>query len=180
MSTPNSSSDAAASSSSGTSTDIRAPLWDHVLITERAETGGNTRWKCKYCNYNGFSSYTRVEAHLLQIKSKGVALCAKVTFEQLTEMRNQVQRCKDLVERAKKTIPMPTAPSQGDSSANKKNKRGSGCMLEKSWAMQDRKHLDALIARAFYSGGMQDRKHLENSFFACDNSLISCINSVLN
>jgi hypothetical protein len=53
-------------------------------------------------------------------------------------------------------------------------------MLEKSWAMQDRKHLDALIARAFYSGGMQDRKHLENSFFACDNSLISCINSVLN
>jgi hypothetical protein len=168
MSTPNSSSDAAASSSSGTSTDIRAPLWDHVLIIKRAETSGNTRWKCKYCNYNGFSSYTRVKAHLLQIKSKGVALCAKVTFEQLTEMR------------AKKTIPMPTAPSQGDSSANKKNKRGSGCMLEKSWTMQDRKHLDALIARAFYSGGMQDRKHLENSFFACNNSLISCINSVLN
>ncbi|GJN03976.1 hypothetical protein PR202_ga21479 [Eleusine coracana subsp. coracana] len=26
--------------------------------------------------------------------------------------------------------------------------------LEKSWAMQDRKHLDALIARAFYSGGI--------------------------
>jgi hypothetical protein len=33
--------------------------------------------------------------------------------------------------------------------------------------MQDRKHLEALIARGFYSGGMQDRKHLERPFFAC-------------
>jgi hypothetical protein len=39
---------------------------------------------------------------------------------------------------------------------------------------------DALIARAFYSGGMQDRKHLENSLFACANSLFSRLNSVLN
>jgi hypothetical protein len=38
---------------------------------------------------------------------------------------------------------------------------------KKSWAMQDRKHLEALIARAFYSGGMQDRKNLERPFFAC-------------
>ena len=129
MSTPTSGSGAAASSSSGTSTDIKAPLWDHVLITERALTGGNTRWKCKYCNYNGFSSYTRVEAHLLQIKSKGVAPCPKVTYERLTEMRAEVERCKQLVERAKiKTVSMPTAPSQRDGSSGKKNKRGPGGM----------------------------------------------------
>jgi organic hydroperoxide reductase OsmC/OhrA len=72
------------------------------IITERAPAGGNTKWKCKYCNYNGFSSYTQVEAHLLQIKSKGVETCAKVTFEMLAEMRKEVQRCKELVKRAKK------------------------------------------------------------------------------
>jgi hypothetical protein len=77
-----------ASSGSGTSTDIRAPLWDHVHITERAKVGGNTKWRCRYCNYNGFSSYTHVEAHQLQIKNKGfssytgllVALCNSGIF----------------------------------------------------------------------------------------------------
>jgi hypothetical protein len=51
---------------------------------------------------------------------------------------------------------MPRGPSGGDSStsATKKNKRGLGSMLKKSWTMQDCKHLDALIARVFYSGGM--------------------------
>jgi hypothetical protein len=138
---------------SATSTDIRASLWDHVHITERAEVECNSKWKCRYYNYNGFSSYTRVEAHLLQIKNKGIPSYAKVTHEILTQMRKEVEKCKDLVERSKvKGVSMPTAPSQRDASSAKKNKRGPGSMLEKSWQMQDHKHLDALIARAFYSG----------------------------
>jgi hypothetical protein len=88
------------SSGSGSSTDIRAPLWDHVHITERAEVGGNTKKRCRYLNYNGFSSYTRVEAHLLQIKNKGIAPCAKVTHEILTQMRKEVEKCNDFVERS--------------------------------------------------------------------------------
>jgi hypothetical protein len=108
-----------------------------------------------------------------------------VTFEMLTEMRNKVQKCKELVERAKRTISMPRAPSGGDSSASatKKNKRGLESMLEKSWATQDRKHLDALIARAFYLGGMHyaGLQILGEAFmFACSNSLFSCFNFVLN
>jgi hypothetical protein len=102
MSTPTSGSAAAGSSSFGTSTDIKAPLWDHVLVTERSLAGGNTRWKCKYCNFIGFSSYTRVEAHLLQIKGRGIAPCPKVAFEMLSEMRNEVERCKELVKRKQK------------------------------------------------------------------------------
>ncbi|GJM88454.1 hypothetical protein PR202_ga04515 [Eleusine coracana subsp. coracana] len=155
MTTPSSSTASASPASSATSTDIKAPLWDHVLVTERAPSGGNTRWVCKYYNYNGYSSYTRVEAHLLQIKNKGVGTCPKVSFEMLTELRNEVQRCKELVERAKsRTVPMPTVPAPRDSSGNKKSKRGPVCALEKTWATQDRKHLDALIARSFYSAGV--------------------------
>jgi len=30
--------------------DIKAPLWDHVTILEKAKTGGgNTLWRCNYC-----------------------------------------------------------------------------------------------------------------------------------
>ena len=25
------------------------PLWNHVVLLERAGTGGNARWRCKYC-----------------------------------------------------------------------------------------------------------------------------------
>jgi hypothetical protein len=50
-----------------------------------------------------------------------------VALEMLSEMRNEVERCKELVKRAKtKTISMPTAPSQRDDSCGKKNKRGPG------------------------------------------------------
>ncbi|GJN34885.1 hypothetical protein PR202_gb23587 [Eleusine coracana subsp. coracana] len=148
-------SSSAASGSSESSTDIRAPLWDHANIVEKAVSGGNTRWRCKYCNHNGFSSCTRVEAHLLQILGKGINPCHKVTFEMLNQMRNEVKRCKELVQRAKtRTVSMPTAPASGDGSSTKKNKRGPVGALEKSWALQDRNHLDALIARSFYSGGI--------------------------
>ncbi|TVU50680.1 hypothetical protein EJB05_02060, partial [Eragrostis curvula] len=130
----------------------RAPLWDHVNIVEKATSGGNTGWTCKYCNHNGFSSYTRVEAHLLLMNGKGINPCPKVTDEILAQMRSEVQKCKELVQRGKtRTVPMPTAPVSRDGT---KNKRGPISTLEKSWALQDRKHLDALISRSFYSRGM--------------------------
>ncbi|GJN11693.1 hypothetical protein PR202_ga29903 [Eleusine coracana subsp. coracana] len=152
MVTPTSSSAASPTSSN---TDIRAPLWDHVTILEKAPSGGNTKWKCNYCEFNGFSSYTYtgVEAHLLQIKNKGIGICTKMTFELLSQLRGDVQRCKDLVQRSKqKNVPLPTAPAPSDD--GKKKKRGPASALEKYWVMQYHKHLDALIARAFYSGGV--------------------------
>jgi hypothetical protein len=94
----------------------------------------------------------------------------------LTQMRKEVEKCKDFVERSRtKGVSMPTAPSQHDDSA-KKNKRGPGSMLEKSWQMQDPKHLDALIARAFYSRGIPfnfaRNTYLREAFtFAASNSV---------
>ncbi|GJN00951.1 hypothetical protein PR202_ga18178 [Eleusine coracana subsp. coracana] len=49
---------------------------------------------------------------------------------------------------------MPTGPAPCGGNSNSKKKRGPASALEKAWAMQDRKHLDALIARSFYSGGI--------------------------
>ena len=103
-------------------TDIKALLWDHVTILERPKTGGgNAFWRCNYCGLEKTSSYTRVEAHLLQITGRGITKCAKVTYEMLSSMRSEVERCKDLVERSKaRVVSLPVPPS----SSNSSKKRG--------------------------------------------------------
>jgi len=161
MASPNlSSAESGTASASGSvgsgatrTTDIKAPLWDHVTILERPKAGGgNASWRCNYCGLEKCTSYTRVEAHLLQKSGKGIDKCPKVTYEMLSQMRMDVERCQELVERAKqRTVSLPVAPSSVN---NSKKKRGPASILEKSWALEDRKHLDALIVRAMYSGGI--------------------------
>jgi hypothetical protein len=182
MASPNLSSTGSASGSGSQSvgseariTDIKAPLWDHVTILEKPKTGGgNALWRCKYCPMEKNNSYTRVEAHLLQIKGKGISPCPNVTYQMLCAMRREVDKCKDLVERGKKnTVSLPVAPSASNSN---KKKRGPPSELEKSWALQDRKHLDALIVRAMYSGGISfnflRNPYLREAFaFACSRNL---------
>ncbi|GJN07687.1 hypothetical protein PR202_ga25535 [Eleusine coracana subsp. coracana] len=74
MSSASASASAASVESANThTTDIKAPLWDHVTILERPKTGGgNALWRCKYCPMQKLSSYTRVEAHLLQKGRQGI------------------------------------------------------------------------------------------------------------
>lgn len=81
-----------------------------------------------------------------------MGICPKVSIDLLSQMRRDVLRCKELVERSRqRTVSLPTT---GSSYGGSTNKRGPASALEKSWAMEDRKHLDALIARSFYSGGI--------------------------
>jgi hypothetical protein len=184
MASPNlSSASASASASVGSAatetTNIKAPLWDHVTILERPKSGGgNTLWRCKYCPLQKLSSYSRVEAHLLQIGGKGIAKCPKVTYEMLSAMRKEIEKCKDLVERSKsRTVSLPTAPSSSDTGdINKRSKRGPLTQLEKSWRLEDRNHLDALICRAIYSGGVSfnflRNPYLREAFaFACSRNM---------
>ncbi|WVZ64311.1 hypothetical protein U9M48_013851 [Paspalum notatum var. saurae] len=164
-STPSSNASASASQARGsgssgsvgsvTVTDPRAPLWDHVNILEKAKpgVGGKVLWKCKYCDFSKATSYTRVEAHLLWMKNKGVALCPKVSYEMPCDMRREVQRCKELVERERtRYVPLPTGPAPSNETTARKKKRGPASALEKVWDLDNRRHLDALLARAFYSG----------------------------
>jgi hypothetical protein len=173
---------ASGSVGSVTVTDPRAPLWDHVNILEKAKpgaSGGKILWQCKYCKISKATSYTRVEAHLLQMKNKGVALCPKVSYEMLSDMRREVQRCKELVERERtRYVPLPTGPAPSTSNATTamKKKRGPASALEKAWDLDNRRHLDALLARAFYSGGIsfnfaRNPYFREAISFACSHDL---------
>jgi hypothetical protein len=160
-------------------TNIKAPLWDHVTILEKPRSGGgNTMWKCKYCPMQKLSSYSRVEAHLLQKGGKGIGKCPNVTYEMLSAMRKEIERCKNLVERSKsRTVSLPTAPSSSNTDdTNKRTKRGALSQLEKAWRLEDHNHLDALISRAIYSGGVSfnflRNPYLREAFsFACSRNM---------
>jgi hypothetical protein len=69
-------------------------------------------------------------------------------------------------------VSLPVSPS---SNSNQKN-RGLVSQLEKSWALQDRKHLDALIVRAMYFGEisfnfLRNPYRREAFAFACSRNL---------
>ncbi|GJN11754.1 hypothetical protein PR202_ga29970 [Eleusine coracana subsp. coracana] len=163
--------DAAASAHS--ISDLKTPLWEYVTILEKPlTTGGNVKWRCNFCPLEKLTSYTRFKAHLLKKTGKGITICPKVIFEDLKEMRRVVAAAADEIERSKNKN-MSLASSLSIS-----NKRQSGPIsaLEKAWKMDERKHMDALIARAFYSGGIAfnfaRNPYLQEAFtYACSNDL---------
>ena len=56
--------------------------------------GGNTYFKCNYCDVVYMGSYSRVKAHLLKINNKGIKACPIVT----PSHRQEMQRMHDQVE----------------------------------------------------------------------------------
>jgi len=72
------------------------PLWNHVVLLERAGTGGNARWRCKYCGEEYGGSYSRVKSHLLRVQGGGIKICAKVTKSVLSQLNSEVAKAKPL------------------------------------------------------------------------------------
>ena len=70
-----------------TSTELSSdegPLWKYVTKLEKpahstSKPGGNTCFRCNYCNGTFVGYYFRVKTHLLKISVKGIKACMKVT-----------------------------------------------------------------------------------------------------
>jgi hypothetical protein len=145
-------------------TNLKAPLWNHVTILEKSGGGGNTKWKCNFCDHVGTSSYSRVQAHLLKLSGYQIHACKKVTVDILSSLRGEVEMAKREVERSKgRPVSLPcsvvgSASGSGSASSTanfcKKRRGEPSTDIEKAWANDLRKQLDAKIARSFYSGGM--------------------------
>jgi len=133
------------------------PLWKHVVLLEKAITGGNAVWRCKYCNLEYMGSYSRIKGYLLWITGGGIKICIAVTKSILAQLKSEIAEAADEIDKSKaKVIPLPVANMDASSSAGsaystKKRLRSSA--LEKAFDMDTRNQLDALIARLFYSGG---------------------------
>ena len=71
---------------------VETPLWQHLTKLEKppgstSKSGGNTQFKCNYCNGVFLGSYSTVKAHLLKITNKGIQPCPKVTSSHRLEMQ---------------------------------------------------------------------------------------------
>ena len=135
------------------------PLWNHVVLLERAGTGGNARWRCKYCGEEYGGSYSRVKSHLLRVQGGGIKICAKVTKSVLSQLNSEVAKAKDEASKSKdRDVPLSTGSTQnmtGSSSTGYPVKKRLRCSaIEKAFDMDTRNTMDALIARLFYSCGL--------------------------
>jgi hypothetical protein len=134
------------------------PLWNHVVLLERAGAGGNARWRCKYCKGEYGGSYSRVKSHLLRVQGTGIKICMKVTRDILDQLNKEVAKAKDVSDKSKeKDVPLPTAGTQNvrsSSTGYPMRKRMRCSAIEKAFDMDTRNTMDALIARLFYSCGL--------------------------
>ncbi|XP_030941531.1 uncharacterized protein LOC115966437 [Quercus lobata] len=157
-----------------------SPLWQYVTKVEKPpsasiKSGGNTYFKCNYCDIVFMGSYSRVKAHLLQISSKGIRACVKVSKSHRLEMQrmyDQVENNK-LEKEQRSQIPLPSPPpgrgipispfrrQEGSDSSHSTNsvdaKRRKATMnttLEKAFQNNARYDLDSKIARMFYTSGL--------------------------
>ena len=73
--------------SSSISNENAAPLWNFVTkLDKRREVGGSWNFKCNFCGESRNGSYSKVKAHLLQVKGQGIVICKKVTRQNRIEM----------------------------------------------------------------------------------------------
>ncbi|XP_017226357.1 uncharacterized protein LOC108202472 [Daucus carota subsp. sativus] len=138
-------------------------LWRHVTkVAVAKERGGNTKFRCNFCNKEYTGSYSRVKA--LKTKCLGIAVCSKVTLELLSEFQKEVADEED--RRRPVNIPLPpSSATQSCSSAwggiekkqmhsSKKRASDPNNPINKAYNMEMRNLLDAEIARGFYFGGL--------------------------
>ena len=153
-------------------------LWQYVTKVEKppracVKKGGNTYFKCNYCDVVYMGSYSRVKAHLLKINNKGIKACPIVTSshrQEMQRMHDQVEN--DKLEREERSrIPLPPPlPGRGPipispfrrqegsdtDSTNpvdgKRRKVAGISPIEKAFQNNARHELDSRIARMFYTG----------------------------
>ncbi|XP_028092965.1 uncharacterized protein LOC114293132 [Camellia sinensis] len=98
--------------------DDHAPLWCYVTKLEKMGGGGNTRFKCNYCQQEYRGSYFRVKAHLLKLSGNGIRVCPKVTPQHLAEMQRKIEEAEKRLKMAMpKKIPLPPSTQSTSTSS---------------------------------------------------------------
>ena len=93
------------------------PLWKHVLL-EKAVTGGNVVWRCKYSNLEYKGSYSRIKSHLLRITGCGIKICIAATKSILAQLKSEIIEATNEIDKSKaKVIPLSVANVDASSSA---------------------------------------------------------------
>ena len=88
------------------------------MLLEKAVTGGNVVWQCKYSNLEYKGSYSRIKSHLLRITGGRIKICTAVTKSILAQLKSEIAEAADEIDKSKaKVIPLPVANVDASSSA---------------------------------------------------------------
>ena len=122
---------------------------------KKGKVGGTWVFKCNFCNEVRTGSYTRVQAHLLQIKGEGIKTCTKVSRADVLEMQRVIEERKKNA-KTPINVPLPYESEVEVDSSSKKRKSNVSSLspLARCINANDRMTLDQEIARMFYTGGL--------------------------
>ena len=128
--------------------DETKPLSRYVSkLRKTPGSGGNNMIKYNLCDFSFNGSYTRVRAHLLQIKREGVRSCPKVSLSKLVELKKLDNEATLKIEISKKKkVPLPLVSDEGNQTNKTLKLKGS---LESSFNIQAKDTLDYEIVRMF-------------------------------
>lgn len=90
------------------------PLWKYVSKLEKGSwfgKGGNSTFKCIYCDMVFMGSYSRVRTHLLKVSGDGIRVCSKVPVEhklKMQKLHDEIEKIK--MEKGKKKIKNVNCP----------------------------------------------------------------------
>jgi hypothetical protein len=134
------------------------PLWKHVtkFVPPKSSNarGGNTRFRCHFCENDYLGSYSRVRAHLLKIKNEGVAVCSKMTSPMLEQLRKEDREASEAATNAAPSHKLVRLPPFDDSNATSSKKRNvKQSTIVDSFNVETRHFVDSHIARLFYTAG---------------------------
>ena len=80
----------------------------YVSKLKKLSDGENSIIKCSLCDFSFNGSYTRVRAHLLQLKEEGVKSCLKVSSSKLVKLKKLNNEATLKIEISKKkNVPLP-------------------------------------------------------------------------
>ncbi|XP_028104489.1 uncharacterized protein LOC114303554 [Camellia sinensis] len=148
------------------------PLWKYVTRLEKSGAkGGNYTFQCNFCRVTRKGSYTRVKAHLMQIKNQGIEVCPKVTSKDKADFERAIAEAELKLKNSRlKKVPLPPPSSSAslglcfnepEEIYGSKRKRstalGSGSSsnpVMKAFNIGARERLNSEIARMFYSAGL--------------------------
>ncbi|XP_062183748.1 uncharacterized protein LOC133887784 [Phragmites australis] len=132
------------------------PLWVHVTRYVTPGRGGNARFRCHFCEKDYPGSYSRVRSHLLKVRNTGVAICEKISYPILEQLRKEDREATEVATtRAprNKLLRLPPFEDSGLPPSSKKRK-GKQSEISESFNAETRHIADGHIARLCYTAGL--------------------------
>jgi hypothetical protein len=146
---------------------LKFPLWKHVtkFVPPKSSNarGGNTRFRCHFCENDYLGSYSRVRAHLLKIKNEGVVVCSKMTSPMLEQLRKEDREASEAAANAAPSHKLVRLPPFDDSNARSSKKGMLSNQLLQIVLMQKLNILLILTLQCYST--LQVRKILNDVFY---------------